>query len=770
MLLAILSGFLIAVLIPFAMNSLKSRWVSWLLALFPASLFIYFAKFISKIMRENNSIENTPWIEILGVNFSFYLDGLSLLFALLITGIGALIVIYSWSYLGNHRYLGRFYSYLFIFMVSMLGVVLANNLILLFIFWELTTLSSYLLIGFDHERLVARKAALQGLFVTTAGGLALLSAIILLGIQTGTYDMHTIIQGEDLLRDSSLYPVILTLILAGAFTKSAQVPFHFWLPGAMQGPTPISAYLHSATMVKAGIYLLARFHPVLGHTTLWYVTLTSVGGLTMLTGVIKAMKQSDIKALLAYTTITALGSLVFLLASDQEKVIKAAMVFLLAHAMYKAALFMATGDLQYRTGTYDLNKLHGLYKTMPVTFGIVCIASASMSGLPPLLGYYVKELVYEANLAAPIAAPLLTVVVVLSNMMMAALGFILVIKPFFGKKPTVQVSEADPQMWVGGILLAVLTIIFSFIPKNLYETIIAMAVKAVIPDNYRLGVEELTLWHGLTPSFVLSLITILGALIVYFRRKQVRAILAFLSPWFIFGPSYLYARSLNGIAWLAHWQTQWVQCGLLRVYMIITLLTTTLVLYTAFFSQTGITNITLTPTFNGISFFLVFWLIASASSTLWVKNYLSGLVFLGLFGMGMALIFLVNGAPDVAMTQVLVETLIVIVVVLNFYRQSPLPVIVQEGLKISILRAIIALSIGLLITVLMIDVIKSPFDYSSSEYFIKNSLVHAHGKNIVNVILVDFRAIDTLGEILVVALAALGIYGLLHGKFDKVKQ
>lgn len=770
MLLAVLSGFLIAALLPFVMKSLRGRWISWLLALFPASLFIYFSTLISKIMHGENLTENTPWIEILEVNFSFYLDGLSLLFALLITGIGVLIVIYSWSYLGNHRFLGRFYSYLIIFMVSMLGLVLADNLILLFIFWELTTLSSYLLISFDHERLVARKAALQGLFVTTFGGYALLSAIILLGIKAGTYDMQTIIQGKNVLQDSSLYPVILTLVLVGAFTKSAQAPFHFWLPGAMQGPTPVSAYLHSATMVKAGIYLLARLHPVFGHTTLWFVTLTSVGGLTMLIGVIKAMKQTDIKALLAYTTITALGSLVFLLGSDQEKVIMAAMVFLIAHAMYKAALFMAAGDLQTRTATRDLNKLHGLYKSMPVTFGIVCIASASMSGLPPLLGYYVKELVYEANLSAPIAAHFLTVVVVFSNMMMAALSIILVIKPFFGKKPAVRIKEADPQMWFGGILLALMTIVLSFTPRNLYRIIIARAVDAVIPVNHRTGQEELTLWHGLTPSFALSLVTILGALILYFRRNQVRAIIAYLSPWFSFGPSYLYTRSLNGITWLAHWQTQWVQCGLLRVYLMNTLLTTTLVLYAAFFSQPEAANIALAPTVDGISFFLAFWLMASASSTLWVKSYLSGLVFLGLFGMGMALTFLVNGAPDVAMTQVLIETLIVIVVVLNLYRQAPLPTIIREGLKTSLLRAIVALSMGLLISILMIHMVSSPFDFSNSQYFIKNSLAISHGSNIVNVILVDFRAMDTMGEILVIALAALGIYGLLHGKFDKVKQ
>ncbi len=771
MLLAVLTGFLIAALIPLIMTQLKGRWISWILALFPAALFIYFIKLVSKIMHGENFTENTPWVDILGINFSFYVDGLSLLFALLITGIGILIVIYSWAYLANHRYLGRFYSYLFIFMISMLGLVLANNLILLFIFWELTTISSYLLIGFDHERLVARKAALQGLFVTTVGGFALLSAIILMGIKTGTYDMQTIIQGKSVSQNVFLYHVILTLILIGAFTKSAQAPFHFWLPGAMQGPTPVSAYLHSATMVKAGIYLLARLHPVFGHTKLWFVTLTAVGGLTMLTGVIKAMKQTNIKTLLAYTTITALGSLVFLLASEQEKVIKAAMIFLIAHAMYKAALFMAAGDLQYRTSTLDLKKLHGLYQTMPITFGIICIACASMSGLPPLLGYYVKELVYEANLAAPIAAHFLTVVVVFSNMMMAALGLILVIKPFFGKKPSVRVKEADPQMWFGGIFLAILTIFLSFIPKNLYRTLIASAVKAVIPVNYhQQEMNDLTLWHGLTPSFVLSLVTLLGALILYLRRNQVKTILAFLSPWFSLGPSYWYARSITGIAQLAHWQLQWLQCGLLRVYLMITLLTTTVVMYMAFFSRPIVPSIIFIPTFTGIPFFLVFLLMASALSTLWVKNYLSGLVFLGLFGMGMALVFLINGAPDVAMTQALIETLIVIVVVLNFYRQSPLPSITREGFKFSFLRATIAVSIGLLVSVLLIYITSYSFDDSNSQYFIENSLIKAHGRNIVNLILIDFRAMDTLGEILVVALAALGIYGLLHGKFDKVKQ
>lgn len=764
MLLMIAILFIIAALSP-ALNALCGpRFTCWLLALIPTAVFIYFTTFLPQIVANHPIHQETAWFLQAGVNFSFYLDGLSFLVALLITGIGAWIVVYSGPYFGKHPLVGRYYCFLFIFMASMLGLVLADNLFLLFIFWELTTLSSFLLIGFNQQHIKARKAALQALFVTGMGGLALMAGLLLIVLQTGVYELSALLQQPELLRESHFYVPILLLILLGAFTKSAQFPFHFWLPNAMEAPTPISAYLHSATMVKAGVYLLARLHLVLAHTDIWFMLLSTVGGITMLSGAVQALRQTDLKALLAYTTVTALGSLIFLLGSDQENISRAVVAFILAHAMYKAALFMAVGDIQHRTGTRDLTELHGLYKGMPITFFIVLVTAASMSGMPPLPGFYVKELVYEANLAAPFAAYILTAIVVLSNMVTAAVGILLAIKPFFGRKLPQRIKEAEPQMWFGGIFLAVMTIIFSFFPRLLDKLLIQSAADDIIP-GYLLDSppQALSLWHGFTPSLALSVITLSGAIIIYLRRTQIKKLFLLVKPLFQYGPAYCYQQSMKGIAWYAQWQTRWVQCGLLHIYVLIIFLTIAALLYGTLTLRFDSWNFYL-PVFNPLSLYLSVFILMTTIPLVIMRSYLIGLVFLALFGMGIALQFLFDGAPDVAMTQVLVETLIVIIVVLNFYRNPRLPAIgIQHRAGIDVLKTSVSILIGLAMIVLLTNLVALPFNNQSSDYFIGNSVVLGHGHNIVNVILVDFRAMDTLGEISVIAIAALGIYGLLRG-------
>lgn len=761
----ILTLFIMAFLMLFNRNFFHSRFV-WLLSIIPLLLFFYFAHFIFQTAEGKNVYYSLSWFPALGVSISLYVDGLSLLFALLITGIGTLIVIYSIPYLDDHTNLSRYFSYLFLFMAAMLGVVLANNLITLFVCWEITSISSYLLIGFDHNTAAARKAALNALLITSSGALFLLVGFLIIGIATNTYSLSELLtQGHGFV-ENKWYPVILSLVLIGAFTKSAQFPFHFWLPNAMEAPTPVSAYLHSATMVQAGVYILARFHPIMAGSSLWFISLTTIGSITMIIGVLLAFKQTDMKLILAYTTVTALGSLVFLLGSNQDAVIKAAVAFLISHALYKATLFMVVGDIQHQTGTRLVNEIHGLHKAMPVTFMAALVAGASMAGLPPLLGFYVKELVYEANLAAPIASYILTAMVVFANMMVAALAFVLVIKPFWGHQKPKNVLEANKKMSINAFLLAVFTLIISIVPFTINNAILSPAASAVLGHSVTM---ELTMWHGFTPSLGLSLITLFGAIILYLKRSQVKEVLSRFNVFFKYGPTYGWEQLIRGLLVIADWQTDILQSGKQRVYLTIVFFTIALCLVVTSLVQHAIHIQQWLPLISWLSIFLFFWIFLSAVLTCGVSTYLRGLIFLGMFGLGVALLFLVNAAPDVAMTQVLVETLIVIIVVFNLYRQPKLPPIVAEKKLLRLMNMIIATTIGMSITLLLITISHQFFDFSIGNYFIKNSVPLAHGCNVVNTILVDFRALDTMGEIIVVATAAIGIYGLVK-PFNKSKK
>ena len=375
--------------------------MGWLLALIPLAIFVWLLSLQPSIAAGQNIQGRWAWAPSLDIYFSYQIDGLSLLFGLLISGIGALVFVYASGYLAGDRYLGRFYAYLLLFMGAMLGLVFSRNLLMLFIFWELTSITSYLLIGYKHAYASSRAAALQALLVTGGGGLALLAGLLLLGQVGGSLEIGVLAAQRRQIQADALYLPIVLLVLAGAFTKSAQFPFHFWLPNAMAAPTPVSAYLHSATMVKAGIFLMALLTPVLGGTTLWFGLLIATGTVTMVMGAFLAWRQTDLKRILAYTTISALGTLTLLLGIGTPVALKAAMTFLLAHALYKGALFMVAGSVDHQTGTRDIERLGGLGRAMPVTAAAAILAGLSMSGLPPLTGFISKELFYESTLYAP---------------------------------------------------------------------------------------------------------------------------------------------------------------------------------------------------------------------------------------------------------------------------------------------------------------------------------------------------------------------------------
>ncbi|HMO86146.1 MAG TPA: proton-conducting transporter membrane subunit, partial [Lacipirellulaceae bacterium] len=483
---AVASGFALALIAPSVHRVLRDG-AGWALALLPAGLAVYFASLIPDMPREGLRM-SIPWAPSLGLQFSLLCDGLSALMALLISGVGALVLIYAGGYFHGRREAVRLYVLLLAFMASMLGVVLADNVLTLFVFWELTSFTSYLLIGFDHERPAARAAALQALLVTGGGGLALLAGLLLLG-RVGADNGLSLV---DSLQLSSLLPLgeaaaahplyapILILVCLGAFTKSAQVPFHFWLPGAMAAPTPVSAYLHSATMVKAGVYLLARLSPLLGGTELWTGLVGAVGGATMLTGAVLALRETDLKLVLAYTTVSALGALTLLVGLDTPHCAVAAAAYLAAHGMYKGALFLVAGAVDHSVHTRDVTQLSGLARAMPLTAVAAGLAALSMAGLPPLFGFVAKELLYDAALHGPAASAAVAVAVGASVLLVAAAA-VVGVRPFLGgvSDKAKLAHEVAGSLLLGPLLLAGLGVVVGLLPGVLGDALVGGAAAAL---------------------------------------------------------------------------------------------------------------------------------------------------------------------------------------------------------------------------------------------------------------------------------------------------
>jgi multicomponent Na+:H+ antiporter subunit A len=753
---AVLSGFVLALVAP-ALQRLARGAAVWTLALLPLALTAYFASFLGAIASGGTFRVRHGWVPALGVNLSFTVDGLSLLFALLISGVGALVLVYAGGYLAGSPQLGRLYALLLLFMASMLGLVLADNLLLLFVFWELTGLSSYLLIGFDHERAEARAAALQALLVTGGGGLALLAGFLLLGQVGGSLELSALLSRPGEVAAHRLYVPILLLVLAGAFTKSAQFPFHFWLPAAMAAPTPVSAYLHSATMVKAGVYLLARLSPVLGGTDLWSWLVTVTGSATMLVGAYLALRQSDLKLILAYSTVGALGVMTSLLGLGGAPAVRAALAFLLGHALYKGALFLVAGALDRQAGTRDVDRLAGLGRAMPLTALAAGLAALSMAGVPPLFGFVAKELSYEATLNAP-AAAWVTAAAVLANALLVAAAGLAGLKPFLGKAPVSPrpTREAPPSLWLGPVLLAGLGVAFGLWPGSGAEALLAGAGGAVLgqPAGGRLA-----LWHGPSPALALGAITLAAGAGAYAGRGLLRRVASRWEEAARWGPAGWYELALEGLNGLARGQTRLLQSGYLRHYLLITLA-----------AAAGLTGYALVGrgapaaslSWSDLRFYeagLGALILLAVLAAVLIESRLAAIAALSVVGYGVALVFILFGAPDLAMTQFLVETLTVILFVLVYYHLPESRIV--SGMTARVRDAVLAVALGAVMTALVL--VATPENYPPiSAYFAENSVTKGHGRNIVNVILVDFRGLDTLGEITVLSVAAIGVYALLR--------
>ena len=755
----ILAGFVVAPFVPL-IQRIGRQYTGWLIALVPLAICIYLATFIDPVAGGDTHRVSYEWIPSLSINLSFYIDGLSLVFALLISGIGTLIMVYAGGYLEGHPHVGRLYAFLLMFMGSMLGIVLSDNILTLFVFWELTSITSFLLIGFNHRERRSRSAAIQALIITVLGGQLMLGGFLILGYITGSYELTEILTQGEIVREHSLYIPVLLLILAGALTKSAQAPFHFWLPGAMEAPTPVSAYLHSATMVKAGVYILARLQPALGGTDAWQFILVAVGAITMFIGAYLAFPQHDLKRLLAYSTVSALGTLVLLIGVGSERAIGAAIVFLIVHSLYKGALFLVAGIIDHGTGTRDINQLGGLRHVMPVTAIVALLAALSMAGLPPLFGFMGKEMIYDSFVEDTGITPrLVAIVAIAANVLQLVIAGLVGVGPFFGKveKTPKKPHRSPVSMLLGPGVLATLGLILGLFPTFFIGELIRPAAAAIFGAPVEVS---LRLWHGFNPALAMSAITVAFGVGIYLGHGQLRRWALRVYEWRWFGPERAYPVIMNGLDSLARAVTQVLQHGYLRYYLIVTMVTTALF---AGYPLFGRGDVYAGLNFGDVRFYeigLGLLLILAALQAARSNSRLGAIAALSLVGYGVALIYIFYGAPDLAMTQVLVETLMVVLLVSVFYR---LPRYVQRSTRGNQIRdAVIAISAGALMTALILASLSVDTVKTVSDFYRTESLPSAHGHNIVNVILVDFRALDTLGEITVLSIAASGVYALLR--------
>ena len=730
-------------------------------SLLPLSLFAGLCMVWPEVVRGHVFQVQWPWMPSLDLYLRFRIDGLGLLFGLIVTGAGFFVSLYASSYMAGHPHTGRFFFFLHAFMIAMLGIVTADNLLLLFVFWELTTIVSYLLIGFDHQSDGARDNARQALLVTGAGGLALLIGILLLKTAGGSFTLSHWLDGGSDIRRHGLYPFILAAVLLGALTKSAQFPFHFWLPNAMSAPTPISAFLHAATMVKAGIYLLMRFHPLLGGTPLWMGTLVLIGGITALWGAVQALGPCDLKRVLAYTTVMALGVLIMFLGGQTTPTLTAATTFLLVHALYKAALFLAVGSIDHETGTRQLGRLGGLWRVMPLTALAVAAATMSMAGFPLFFGFIGKEIMYQGALTQELFRTFATAAAVLSNALMTAVAGIVFLGPFTGRRPPDMgaVCEAPWTMRLGPAVMGVLGIVFGIFPGWVGVNLIQPAVRAIHPVQETVGQA---LFHGFNAPLLLSIITLTLGGLIYMARRPARASVGAFLDWLPVTTQGLYQGGLNLFLKTAGKLTETVQNGSLHTYLVVIALSMIAAVGWPWIDRAWIAVKMPTAVGHMGALGLMGVVAAAAAVVVSAKRRLAAIGGMGGVGAGVALIFLIFGAPDIALTQLLVETLTVIIVSLVLLKLPPIETAPKRSRQRRALDATVALSVGLLIASLLMGIVDLPLARDLTAFFEAKSYAAAHGRNIVNVILVDFRSLDTLGEITVIVLAAWAAVALIR--------
>lgn len=767
-------GSLLAAVLPANARNTEST-LTGLIALFcTVQAALYFPQIAGgEVLRQE-----ITWLPALGLNLVLRLDGFAWMFCMLVLGVGSLVVLYARYYMSAADPVPRFFSFFLAFMGAMVGVVLSGNIIQIALFWELTSLFSFLLIGYWHHRKDARRGARMALTVTGTGGLCMLAGMLVLGHIVGSYDLDHVLAASALIQAHPLYLTALVLILLGAFTKSAQFPFHFWLPNAMAAPTPVSAYLHSATMVKAGVFLLARLWPALAGTEQWFWLVGGAGLCTLLVGGYAAMFQNDLKGLLAYSTISHLGLITLLLGLNSPLAAVAAVFHIMNHATFKASLFMAAGIVDHESGTRDIRRLSGLVRMMPITGTLAMVASAAMAGVPLLNGFLSKEMFFAETVfvnTVPWLETLLPVAATVAGIFSVAYSLRFTVDVFWGPPATdLPHTPHEPPHWmrVPVELLVLACLVVGMLPAWSVGAVLQAAARPVVGGE--LPTYSLAVWHGFNTPFVMSLVALAGGIALYLLLRWLRARGALDAPPLM--------RHINGkqlfeglLAWLSlagrkgrsllgtgrlQWQMLWLVAA--------ALVAGTLPLWARGLPIGAREQLPLSPAFA------VLWFLGSmcAVAAAWQAKYhrLAALTLLGGAGLCTCLTFLWFSAPDLALTQIVVEVVTTILILLGL-RWLPrrdeslrVPTLAQE--RRTQLRRYRDMTLALLsgagMALLSFAMMSRPFPESTSTFFLEHALTDGGGTNVVNVMLVDFRGFDTFGEIVVLGIVALTVYALLR--------
>jgi len=779
---AVLFPFLYTVFVPLLFKKAPRIHTGWFVIIVPLMLFVYFLTYFPLQSGSTPIIQSVSWIASLGIDFTLHLDGLSLMFVLIITGIGSLVILYSIYYMSKDREaLHNFYVYLLIFMGAMLGIVMSDNLMVLYVFWEATSVSSFLLIAYWYQRKKSRYGAQKAMLITVSGGFAMLLGFLMLGAAAGTFSIREMIGMSDVIAGHPLFIPAMLLVLLGAFTKSAQFPFHIWLPDAMEAPTPISSYLHSATMVKAGVYLVARMTPIFGGNMSWFWIITIVGTITLFWGAFMAIRQTDLKALLAYSTISQLGLIMSLLGIGSLSLhpgfdsvlfsgaILAAVFHLFNHSIFKGALFMVIGILDHETGTRDIRKLGGLLSLMPVSFTLTIIGGLSMAGLPPFSGFLSKEMFFTGVLTAYRSMDqwviLLPIVAWVASIFTFVYCLILVFKTFTGtyhpdrldKKP----HEAPIGMLVSPVILASLVVLVFFFPNLLTYPLLEPAMHSVLTNLLPPGelfAIEIKAWHGPNTELFMTIgIIIIGSLLYRYFKKW--SDIYYNLPR-IFELNNLYDKGLTGAEKLSARITNTYMNGSLHSYLSYIFVFFILVVGGTFvYQQAFAPDLSTNAEIEFYEILLAASIAVAAGFVIFVNSRLTSIIAVSAVGYLVSLFFVIFRAPDLALTQLVVETITTALFLLCFYF---LPKLKTEMVKIPvrISNILISVGVGTIFTLIGISAQGSnQFDRISS--FFLDSYKLSGAQNMVNAILVDFRAFDTMLESVVLFTAGIGVYTLI---------
>ncbi len=738
---------------------------AWIAGLTTLSALLLLVPAMSLPFSGETLSQTWQWVPSIGLYFSFRLDGLALLFALLILMIGLLIIIYARYYLNKQDSMGRFFAYLMMFMGSMLGIVLSENLLQLVVFWELTSLTSFLLISYWQHRQDARQGARMALAITGAGGLALLGGVLMLGNMVGSYQLSDVLAAGEIIRGHDLYLPMLVLVLLGAFTKSAQFPFHFWLPHAMAAPTPVSAYLHSATMVKAGIFLLARLFPALSGTTEWIWLVSSAGMMTLLIGAYVALFKHDLKGLLAYSTLSHLGLITLLFGFSSELALVAAIFHIINHATFKCSLFMVAGIIDHESGTRDMRKLNGLFRMMPHTAMLAMVAAAAMAGVPLLNGFLSKEMFFEQALNAAnstLAVWAIPVLVTIAATFSVAYSLRFIHDVFFNGEPIdlPKTPHEPPRfMKIPVDILVVVCLFVGVAPNVLIGPILDVAVSA----SLQAPVPEfsLAIWHGFNAPLMMSFIALVMGVLLYSQRQK-------LFDWhernlYRIDGKLIFDWLLNAIIRFTRKITALFDRGALQPAVSWVIATALVLGFSGFagYSSALLGDRELTPV-DGVTVIMAIMLIVASILTAALHHRrLIALINIGVVGLIIALGFVQFSAPDLALTQLSVEVVTIVLLLLAlFFLPQHTP---QERNYARLVRdAVLSIASGVAVFILSMAVLSRDY-VPISDFFLENAKPGGGGANVVNVILVDFRGFDTLGEIVVLALAGLCVFAMLKG-------